>query len=359
MSVILLLVGLALLVVGGELLIRGSSRLASALGMPPLIIGLTIVAYGTSAPELSVSILASLKGQTDIALGNVVGSNIFNVLFILGTSALVAPLVVAQRIVRWDVPLMIAVSALLIPLSLNQNIGRIEGLFLIAGLVVFTVFVVKTGKTESKTVQEEYERVYKTAPSARSVIFFHALFILVGLGLLVLGTRSFVSGAVSLARQIGVSELIIGLTIVAAGTSLPEVVTSILATLRGEVDIAVGNVVGSNMFNILGVLGFSALFSQQGINVAPSAIYFDIPVMIAVAVGCLPIFFTGHRISRWEGVIFFLYYIAYMGFLILDARGHNALPFLSWIMFQFVIPMTILTLGIGVWRHCKLFPYRS
>lgn len=353
MTLVLFIAGFGLLVVGGELLIRGSSRLASALGLSPLIIGLTIVAFGTGAPELSVSLMASMKGQADVALGNVVGSNIFNVLVILGASAMVAPLTVAQRLIRWDVPIMIAVSLAVIPLSFNRVIGGFEGALLVLGLAGYTFFVIRSSKRESAAINEEYRQKYKSGSDGRRHLIAHAILVLAGLGLLVLGTRWFVDGAVAMARYFGVSELVIGLTIVATGTSLPEIFTSIIATRRGELDIAVGNVVGSNIFNILGVLGFSALFTPQGVGVAPAAINFDIPVMIAVMFACLPIFFTGHRIDRWEGLVFLLYYAAYAAFLVLDARDHDALPVFSRIMLWFVIPITVLTLGIGVRRYAK------
>lgn len=353
MTYLLMIVGFGLLIIGGELLVKYSSRLAAILKVSPLVIGLTVVAMGTSAPELSVSIISALNGKADIALGNVVGSNIFNVLFILGVSALFAPLVVAQRLIRWDVPIMIVVSILVYLFSWSGFIERGEGLFLSLGLIAFTILVIKTSPKESKEVKSEYEKEFGEKDTFKPNLFGPSILILISLGLLVLGSRWFVDGAVAVARVFGVSELIIGLTIVAAGTSMPEVFASIIATRRGELDIAVGNVVGSNIFNILGVLGISSLIPTEGIAVSPVAISFDIPVMVAVAVACLPIFFTGHKISRWEGAVFLFYYAAYTGFLILDAKKHDTLPIFSGILFWFVIPLTILTLGIGVWRYRK------
>jgi cation:H+ antiporter len=254
---ILFVVGLGSLVLGAELLVRGASRLAAAVGVSPLVIGLTIVAYGTSAPELAVSVKAGLAGRADIAVGNVVGSNIFNVLFILGVSALIAPLVVSQQLVRWDVPIMIGTSALALPLSGDGRVGFIDGLILVIGIVVYTTLLIRLARREkSRLVIDEYAREYsvkaKVPPERKAR---HVCFCLVGLLALVLGTRWFIDGAVALAAAMGVSELVIGLTLVAAGTSLPEVFTSVIATVRGERDIAVGNVVGSNIFNILGILG--------------------------------------------------------------------------------------------------------
>ncbi|MBS3933508.1 MAG: calcium/sodium antiporter [Truepera sp.] len=336
MAVLLFPLGLLLLVVGAEALVRGASRLASAVGISPLVIGLTVVAYGTSAPELVVSVTAGLAGQADIALGNVVGSNIFNVLFILGLSALIAPLVVSQQLVRLDVPLMIAVSLLALLISLDGRIGRIEGILCVAGIIIYTLFLIRHSRKAGQGVSNHQQDQPRTSATV--------LYIVGGLGLLVLGASWLVESAVTIAQLLGVSELIIGLTIVAAGTSLPEVATSIVATIRGERDIAVGNIVGSNIFNILMVLGLSGVVAPDGIYVSPAALHFDIPIMIAVAVACLPIFFTGQVIARWEGAVFLGYYIAYTLYLVLAAAEHAALAIFSAAMAWFVIPLTVLTL---------------
>jgi cation:H+ antiporter len=336
------------MLIGAESLVRGSSRLAAMIGVSPLVIGLTIVAFGTSSPELVVSIKSSMMGQPDIALGNVVGSNIFNVLFILGISAMIAPLTVSQQLVRLDVPIMILVSILTLIFSLGGKISTIEGIILLLGAVSYTGFLIFHGrKEESGFVQQEYRREYGTHDQKKiSGLAINMVLIVAGLLLLVVGSRWFLNGSVSIARSFGVSELVIGLTLIAAGTSLPEVATSIVAAVRGERDIAVGNVVGSNIFNVLAVLGLSSIFAPGGIGVPPSALYFDIPVMIAVAVGCLPIFFTGNVIARWEGALFFCYYLAYTAYLIIDSKHHEILPVFSYAMIVFVIPLTILTLII-------------
>jgi cation:H+ antiporter len=339
--------GLLLLIVGAEALVRGASRLAAAFGIPPLIIGLTVVAFGTSSPELAVSLKSALSGQADVAVGNVVGSNIFNVLFILGVSALITPLVVAQQLVRLDVPLMILLSFGVLFLGMDGMLSRVEGAFLFILLFAYISFLIFQGRRESTEVEIEYENEYGPvrAGNIRTHLLNTAL-VIIGLGLLVLGSRWLVEGAVSFAGSLGVSELVIGLTIVAAGTSLPEVVTSIIAAIRGERDIAVGNVVGSNLFNIMAVLGLSGLVAPGGIGVPDAAIGFDIPVMIAVAVACLPIFFTGYIIARWEGAVFLGYYLAYTAYLVLNASAHDALPLFSGIMLWFVLPLTVLTLSV-------------
>jgi len=351
LTIVLFIVGLALLVAGAELLVRGASRLAAAGGISPLVIGLTVVAFGTSSPEMAVSISAGLNNQADIALGNVVGSNIFNILFILGISAIIIPLSVATQLVRLDVPIMIGVSLLLLFLTLDGAISRFDGVFLFALAIAYTAFQVWQGRRDQATAQAEVETMEKARGAGQFLI--QITVVLLGLVLLVQGSRWMVDGAVEFARFFGLSELVIGLTIIAAGTSLPEVAASIIAALRGERDIAVGNVIGSNIFNILGILGLTSIVAPNGIAVASSALTFDIPVMIAVAVACLPIFISGLMIARWEGVVFLGYYVAYTAYLLLDATGHDALPAFSVIMLYFVLPITAVTLTVVAVRSIK------
>lgn len=346
--------GLVLLVGGGELLVRGASRLAAAMRISPLVIGLTVVAFGTSAPELAVSVQAAMAGNADLALGNVVGSNIFNVLFILGVSALIVPLVVSSELVRRDVPVMIAASLLLLAFGWDGAINRVEGVVLFAGIVLYTWWCVRQSRKESSEVKQEFEQEWPSENQSQSSLPFNLMFIVGGLCLLGLGSTLLISGSVYVATSFGVSELVIGLTIVAAGTSLPEVVTSLTAAVRGERDIAVGNVVGSNIFNILCVLGVSSTIGPTGIAVSPSAMSFDIPVMIAVAVACLPIFLTGHIISRWEGALFLLYYVAYTTYLVLNATGHGLLQDYNNVMFWFILPLTGITLVVSLWRSVRV-----
>ncbi|TDR56513.1 cation:H+ antiporter [Halomonas ventosae] len=340
MTIAAFIAGLILLIVGAEGLVRGASRLATRLGMSPLIIGLTVVAFGTSSPELAVSLKAALDDQAGIALGNVVGSNIFNVLFILGVSALIVPLVVAQQLIRADIPLMVGLSVAVLLLAMDGGIGRWDGILLVAGLVGYLVFLFRQN---TKTPSPEHAADGGSAPVSLGI---NLLYVTVGLGMLILGSRWLVEGAVSFAQSMGVSEQVIGLTIIAAGTSLPEVVTSIIAALRGERDIAVGNVVGSNVFNILGVLGLTGLLAPSGIAVSDAMMGFDMPVMIAVALACLPICFTGGVINRWEGAVLFTYYLAYTLYLILAATSHDALPAFSVTMLYFALPLTALTLVV-------------
>jgi cation:H+ antiporter len=345
MAVLVILIGLGALTVGAELLVRGASNLARSIGLPSLIIGLTVVAYGTSAPELAVSLKAGLSGQADIALGNVLGSNIFNVLFILGVSALVIPLSVSSRLVRLDVPVMIGVSALTWLFALDGTVSRGEGLVLVAGIVVYTAWLIRSGMKPPRPSEGNGAEADPEMP--RSSLLLSAGLVAGGLALLVLGARWLVDGAVSIATSLGVSELLIGLTVVAAGTSLPELATSVVAAIRGERDIAVGNVVGSNIFNLLAVLGSSAALSGR-VGVSPGALHFDIPVMTAVALACLPIFFTGGRVQRWEGGLFTAYYVAYVVYLVLAASRHEAVAAFGAAMLWFVVPATVLGIGVSL-----------
>jgi cation:H+ antiporter len=353
-TLLLFIAGLVLLVVGAEWLVRGAARLAAAVGVSPLVIGLTIVAFGTSAPELAVSIRAALVGEADIAFGNVVGSNIFNILVILGLSAAITPLVVAQQLVRLDVPLMVGVTVLTVLFALDANISRLEGAILFAGLIAYTAFLFVQSRRESSAVQQEYEAEFGERPSGAVQLAVNVFLVIAGLGMLTIGSRWLVEGAVALARAIGVSELIIGLTIVSGGTSLPEVATSVVAAIKGERDIAVGNAVGSNIFNLLSVLGLSSIIAPTGIAVDVAALNFDVWVMLAVAVACLPVFFTGNQIARWEGLMFIGYYVIYLVYLFLASTQHDALPAFSSIMLLFVLPLTVLTLVITVLRELRM-----
>ncbi len=350
MTTILLIGGFVFLIVGAEALVRGASRIAAALGISPLIIGLTVVALGTSSPEIAVSIMSSLSGKVDIAVGNVVGSNIFNILFILGLAALIAPLRVAQQLVWLDVPLMIVASIVLLWMGWNGNISQVEGVLLLAGIIGYIVFLIRQSRKEKNTlVQQEYATEFGNG--RRKTIgqwLLNSALVIGGLMMLIVGSRWLVESATAIAKSMGVSDLIIGLTIIAAGTSLPEVATSLIASVRGERDIAVGNAVGSNIFNILCVLGISAVVSPAGLPVSQAAMQFDIPIMIAVAIACLPIFFTGHTIKRWEGFVFLGYYIAYVTYLVLAASKHSALKVFDTAMTWFVIPLTVLTLLVTV-----------
>ncbi len=347
--------GLAGLVLGATLLVRGASKLALSFGISPLVVGLTIVAFGTSAPEVAVSVGAVLDGRTDIAVGNVVGSNIFNVLFILGISALITPLVVNLQLIRQEVPIMLGASLLLLVLGLDGGIGLWDAALMATLMIVYTVFLIVQSRRASAQSTEYDEEIKPAVEGAwDSKLPMQLVLIVAGLGLLVLGSEALVGAAVNFAKALGVSDVVIALTIVAAGTSMPEVATSITAALKGERDIAVGNVVGSNTFNILGCLGISGLAAGSGgLPLAPSLMSFDLWVMLAVALACLPVFVTGREIARWEGCIFIGYYVAYVAYLILAAQQHDALPAFSYVMLGFVLPLTVVTVIVTLLRPSR------
>ena len=354
MNILIFLSGLILLVIGANAIVRGASKLALSFGISPLVVGLTIVAFGTSAPEVAVSVGAVLDGKTNIAIGNVVGSNIFNVLFILGISALIAPLVVNIQLIRQEVPIMLGASLLLLALGLDGRLSFFDGGLLFVLLVSYTGFLIVQSRRETQAAKDEYAQEIQSAePGAwDDRLLVQLLLIGAGLAALVFGSEYLVQASVSFAKAMGVSDLIIGLTIVAAGTSMPEVATSIAAAVKGERDIAVGNVVGSNTFNILGCLGLSGLVSGDlGLAMAPSLLAFDIWVMLAVALACLPVFITGREIARWEGGVFLGYYVAYVAYLILAAQQHDALQTFSGVMLGFVVPLTVVTLVVVMIRR--------
>ena len=343
--------GLVVLTFGADFLVKGASRLAGLFGISPLIIGLTIVAAGTSAPEFTVSVMSALKGQSDIAVGNVVGSNIFNVLFILGVSALITPLGVSRQLIRLDVPIMIAVSFLVMWVSGDGALSFIESVVFLVLFLAYSIWLIREAKKEkkSKSPTDEFEVEYsEKSKGLKKAWAFHVLFIAGGLVALVYGSQYFVEGCIGIARAAGMSEVVIGLTIVAAGTSMPEVATSIMAAIKGERDIAVGNVVGSNIFNILAVLGASGIIANPEIQVASSLQSFDIPFMVATALVCLPIFFSGFEVARWEGFLFLVYYVAYTLFLILKSTQHDLLEPFSQAFYYFLVPLTFVAIVLSL-----------
>jgi len=355
-NVFLFVAGLAALVIGADVLVRGASKLALSFGISPLVVGLTIVALGTSAPEMAVSTGAVLNGQTDIAVGNVVGSNIFNVLVVLGLSALITPLVVHLQIIRQELPIMMGAAVLLLVMGWDGNIAWYEAALFLVLTVLYTVFLIVQSRQETAAAAAAagYDaEIQPAAPGAWDAkLPVQIGLIVAGFALLVLGSEGLVSSAVFFARSLGVSDVVIALTIVAAGTSMPEVATSVMAALKGERDIAVGNVVGSCIFNVLGCIGLSGLAAgATGLVLAPSVMAVDIWVMLAVTLACLPIFLSGREIARWEGGVFLAYYVAYVTYLILDSQQHGALPLMSQVMMGFVVPLTVVALVASLIRQ--------
>jgi len=343
-DIALIVGGLVLLVAGGEALVRSASTLAKRVGIPPLVIGLVVVSAATSAPEFAVTFDAVLRGEPDLALGNVVGSNIFNILLILGLTALVMPLVIKKQLVRIDIPVMVGLSILLIVVSLDGTISALDGALLLAVLLAHTVMSVIIGRREVRAEAAGASTTPLTEQGRPLPLWLAGLLLIGGIGLLVLGAQLLVDGAVSIATGLGVSSLVIGLTVVAAGTSLPELATSLIAARRGERDMAVGNIVGSNIFNIGMVLGLPALIFGGGIPVPAAAIALDLPLMLATAVALIPIAFTGFVIARWEGALFIVLYVAYTIYLVLASTQHGALQGFTEVMLWFVLPLVAVTL---------------
>lgn len=313
-----LIVGLVLLTGGASALVRGAASLALRLGLTPLVIGLTVVAFGTSAPELVVSVQAAMAGNGGIAVGNVVGSNIANIGLILALAALIAPIAVDPTLLRRDVPVMVAVSALAAVFVMDGLLGRAEGSVLVLGLLVYVAWSVRAARAETAAAT--------TAPGAIAAAHADAMperaeghagrdlgWIAAGLGALVLGADLLVDAAVAMATAFGLSDAVIGLTIVAVGTSLPEMATSVVAAVRGQSEIAAGNVIGSNIFNLLGILGVAALMRPLDTAAFEGV---DVLVMGAFAVVLWPLLRTGRRLGRTEGLILMTAYAAYVGYLV-------------------------------------------
>ncbi|ANS78852.1 Inner membrane protein YrbG, predicted calcium/sodium:proton antiporter [Serinicoccus hydrothermalis] len=335
--------GLILLVGGGELLVRGASNLAARIGISPLVVGLTVVSVATSAPELAVTVGAVLDGQPDLAVGNVVGSNIANVLLILGVAALVLPLVVREQLVKVDVPVMVGLSVALLLVALDGQISTAEGCLLLAAMIAHTVVtVVVSRRAHRKELRKRRAPAPREGEPMRTPLAL--LLLVVGVVLLVSGANLLVAGAVNIAEALGISGLVVGLTVVAVGTSLPELAASVIAAARGQRDLAVGNVVGSCIANIGLVLGLPAIISSGGLPVPHPAIALDIPFMIATSVALVPVVFTGFTVARWEGGMFVLLYAAYTTFVVLNATRHEALQGFELVMVLFVLPLVGITL---------------
>jgi len=299
-----------MLFIGAEGLIRGSSNLAIKIGITPLVVGLTVVAFGTSTPELVVSLKAALLGNSSISLGNVVGSNIANIALILGVAALIRPLDVHAKVIMREIPIMIGISILLLLLLIDGELGFIDGLIFVIGLIVYLVVNILIARKEKNP---EIDSEFSEGLKSKLGVSVSIVLMIAGLGLLILGANLFVQSAVAIAKIFNVSDAIIGLTIVAIGTSLPELITSIVAAYKKEADIAIGNVVGSNIFNILGILGITALIipiSSVGIS------YVDLGVMLFTAIILFPLSRTGFSISRFEGALLLAGYGGYIYYLI-------------------------------------------
>ena len=320
LPVIVFIAGLVLLAIGAELVLRGSSRLAVMLGVRPIVLGLTVVTVGNSLPELAIGLTAGAEGRDGLVVGNIAGTNIFNILFILGLTALIRPLPIQPLSGRLGAPAMLAATVALIAMSLDGRLGRIDGLLLLAAALAYSAAVVRMSRRASPAVKREFYEEFGAeallaAPGAARLAS-NALLLLAGIAVIALGAQLLVSGAVDIARTLGVSDAIIGLTIVAMGTSAPELATTIVATIKNDRDIAVGNLVGSSLYNILVILGATCIAIPGGIAVGTEILRLDLPFAAAVALACLAVFRSGRVMSRTEGACFVGAYLAYLGTLI-------------------------------------------
>lgn len=305
LSIVLFVAGIIMLFLGGEGLVKGASRLARILGISPVVIGLTVVAFGTSAPEFVVGLIAALKEANDVVLGNIIGSNISNIALILGIGAVISPLIIHGKLIKAEVPFMIVLSIILFAISWKFNLGILQGVFLFGALIAFTIYSYFASKKEPKLVEEEYKEFIGASGS----VWKQFLFIVLGLVALIVGARLVVDSAIFIARIFGISELVISITAVAIGTSLPELATTIVAALKREHDIIVGNIIGSNIFNI-GILGLVSIIHP--IKVDSELLKFEFPVMLFFSILILPIMMTGKRISRIEGILLLVLYAVFI-----------------------------------------------
>ena len=316
-NVLLVAVGLAMLFAGSEFLIRGSVKIAKRMHISQLVIGLTVVAFGTSTPELVVSINSALEGQADISLGNIIGSNIVNIGLILGLSAAIFPIAVHIKTIRREIPIMLAVSLIIIPISLDGTISQIDGAFLVISLIAFIYFSYRQSKKENTQIPLIIDDNRENSISnnlAFTPLIKNIVFVIIGIILLYFGSSFTVDNAVSIANSLGISERIIGLTIIAIGTSLPELITSVGAARKKHADLSIGNIIGSNIFNVLSILGISSLIIGIKVNFT---IFIDYIVMIGFSAALIPVMKSGFIITKKEGYILVTAYLLYVGFLIM------------------------------------------
>lgn len=312
-----IILGLAGLVVGAELIVRHGAKLAARLGVPSIIVGLTIVSLGTSAPELAVGIDAVRTGAGSLAVGNIAGTNVANLLLILGLSAAIRPLAIQRQTIRIDLPGMAIASLLLLALSLDGQLTVLDGIALVAVALVYIALLIRTARREPPQVAAEYESEFADRPPhPAGDVVVRLVLVVAGIALVVLGADWLVRGSVDAAQALGVPDSLIGLTIIALGTSAPELATTVVATVRGDPDIAIGNLIGSSTFNLTAILGTSLLFAHQPVVLDPQLLWFGLPVMVVVALVCIPVFISGRVVSRLEGGLLVTGYLAYLTYLI-------------------------------------------
>ncbi|MHA7221217.1 calcium/sodium antiporter [Arthrobacter sp. RHLT1-20] len=314
----LIVVGLAALIAGAELVLRAGTRLAARLGVSPLVIGLTVVSISTSTPELAVGVDAVWVGAGDLAVGNIAGTNLVNLLLILGLSALLRPLTLHGQILRFDLPMMALAAISVLLMTLDRTLSRTDGVLLVAIALIYTAVILRVSRQESASVRAEYEAEYapppRPSPKGRLV---DTVLLVAGIAVVVVGAHGLVGGSVDLAHQLGVSDALIGLTIVSIGTSAPELVTTLIATARNERDVAIGNLIGSSVYNIALILGVTTLTAPDGITVSEQLVQVDLPLMTAAVLLCIPVFLSGRRVHRFEGGLFVVLDLGYLVWLLM------------------------------------------
>lgn len=319
-AVLTFLFGLIVITVGAEILLKGASKIASLLNIRPIVIGLTVVSVGTSLPELAVGLTAIGEGAGDIAVGNIAGTNIVNILFILGLSAAIRPLPLQMKSVKTELYTMIFAGILLFVLSLDGRLNTWDGLLMFILGIIYLIIIVRTSKNERAFVQSEFKEEFEPSTTKEKADYkiwsWNVMLLFCGIIATIYGAEKLVEGAVSIAQYFGMSDAVIGLTIIAIGTSAPELATTIVGTIRNERDVAIGNLLGSSIINIFIILGITSIFTSNGVNVSDDILWFDLPLVALVALVCYPVFRSDQMVSRREGILFVSLYLAYLSYLL-------------------------------------------
>jgi cation:H+ antiporter len=356
MTILLFVLGLVGLITGAELCLKAVDHFGLKWGVSPLIMGLTVVAFATGAPELAISIKAAFSGSADLVLGNIIGSNIANILLILGITAIISPINITRRVIRIDVPIVITISVVVYLMSIDGGLSTVDGVILLMGFLAYSYFTYVQIKNNSNEEEKEGETFqYHLSPDEleKGTFFYikNGGLLLIGLALIVLGSNWIVDSAVIIARILGLSELVIGLTIISIGTSLPEVATSLSAARKGNADIAVANVMGSNLYNVLLTLALTLIIAPNVLEVSKDAITLDLPFMVLVSMACIPIFIAGFNLTRVDGALFLSYYVTYLTYLVLNAINSPIVSTMQGVILYAAIPLTILYMMWRIYVH--------
>lgn len=356
MTILLFVLGLVGLITGAELFLKAIDHFGLKWGVSPLIMGLTVVAFATGAPELAISIKAAFSGSADLVLGNIIGSNIANILLILGITAIISPINITRRVIRIDVPIVITISVVVYLMSIDGGLSTVDGVILLMGFLAYSYFTYVQIKNNSNEEEKEGETFqYHLSPDEleKGTFFYikNGGLLLIGLALIVLGSNWIVDSAVIIARILGLSELVIGLTIISIGTSLPEVATSLSAARKGNADIAVANVMGSNLYNVLLTLALTLIIAPNVLEVSKDAITLDLPFMVLVSMACIPIFIAGFNLTRVDGALFLSYYVTYLTYLVLNAINSPIVSTMQGVILYAAIPLTILYMMWRIYVH--------